>query len=177
MPEPTRQQIKEAFKKTIERWERIAEDADYFNETECALCELGGKDGEYICSKLCPVRLYTNCGACGGTPYSTFYHDKTPANALAELNFLRKVYIWWVEQEEGVKLVDYLRKEKKEEWVDVGENVRWKFEPSMRLWRLSLHYQEKEIGFLAYGTLPKFCLYDGYKLERDDFYFRILKKV
>ena len=65
MKEPTRQQIKEAFNETIERWERIVEDPTYHSKTECSLCELEIKDGEHRCSKLCPIGLYTNHSWCG----------------------------------------------------------------------------------------------------------------
>jgi hypothetical protein len=94
MTEPTRQQIKEAFKETIERWEKIVEDVDYFERSHCELCPLF-----HLCSetKACPIVIYTKETNCSGTPYLNFWNDRTPANALAELNFLRKVYIWWME--------------------------------------------------------------------------------
>ncbi len=125
MSEPTRQEIKEEFKKTIKRWEKIAEDVGYFHKSECLLCLLESLDGEhYVCSQSCPIRLYTENVSCNGTPYTTFFSDKTPENALAELNFLRKVYIWWMEEKEKDKkwegLTGYVKEEKKkEEWHDI----------------------------------------------------------
>ena len=98
MNEPTREQIKEAFNKTIERWEKIVEDVSYYNRSTCVLCELF--PGAACKEKICPVAIYAKQSVCHGTPYWDFTHDKTPANALAELNFLRKVYIWWMEREE-----------------------------------------------------------------------------
>jgi hypothetical protein len=120
MSEPTREQIKEAFNKTIERWEKIVEDVSYFSQSCCELCKLSPDPGPCE-KKLCPVALYTESFGCNLTPYQIFTQDKTPANALAELNFLRKVYIWWMEGEKkGESVMDYMRKEEKKEGRKVG---------------------------------------------------------
>lgn len=119
MPEPTREQIKEAFNKTIERWERIVGDVSYYYNSNCALCDIAPL--KHKCSeKNCPIFTFTDVSGCDNTPYPTFVAQKTPANALAELNFLRKVYIWWMEKEAN-KILDKVamygkEEEKKEEW-------------------------------------------------------------
>jgi len=189
MNEPTREQIKEAFKKTIERWERIVEDVDYFNDSACALCLLESPDGErYVCGQSCPIRPHTKegLGSCSGTPYNDFFNDKTPANALAELNFLRKVYIWWMEEEEKDSkweaLTGYVKEEKREEWVDVTGEITW----------ITENYKGATLPYLLYGTYLngdkmayvnkggfQICSghEDGYKVEQHGQTFRILKKT
>ena len=50
MNEPTREQIKEAFKETIERWEKIVEDVEYYKGTDCQLpSTVGGALGVAAC--------------------------------------------------------------------------------------------------------------------------------
>ena len=172
MKEPTREQIKEAFKKTIERWEKIVEDVDYFHESECALCLLESPDGEhYVCSQLCPIKSHTKGGldSCHATPYPKFFQDKTPENALAELNFLRKVYIWWIE-EEGKDVKG------KEEWVDVSKEVKfWLRNDGV----LQIDDKDRIIGHMwADGEFYWTCKGRDYKKEVfKDRQFRILKKT
>ena len=183
MSEPTREQIKEAFIKTIERWERIVEDVDFFHETECSLCLLEGTADEYVCSQLCPVRLYTELTSCGGTPYGKFFHDKTPANALVELNFLRKVYIWWIEKEEILEIKgnkfygNEMKEEKKEEWVDVTKNIKAKahiYADGTAL--LRLYDDSYRFGYME-GQV-RICTDDKAKYKAiSGFDFRILKKA
>lgn len=114
MSEPTRQQIKEAFKKAIERWEKIVEDVGHYEITKCPLCLLFS-DKPCSCNEhLCPIALCVKDSVCENTPFIEFRDDHTPANALAELNFLRKVYIWWMEKESKEIYEQWLRDNKVE---------------------------------------------------------------
>lgn len=226
--EPTRQQIKEAFKETIERWEKIVEDVRYFFESKCELCLLESQYAE--CNNSCPVRNYKpgEHNSCIGTPYSDFFLNKIPANALAELNFLRKVYIWWMEKEGwGESVADYMRKEekkvgcegvgvaracgckflqedgrcssteycsrkspeeKKEEWVDVTEEI--KFIPDSRqgngYYWVAIYEKgaSEHFGYIDSSRGIGLCLgeEENYKIEKgkaetSSTYFRILKKT
>lgn len=184
MTEPTRQQIKEAFKKTIERWERMVEDVDYFHETECSLCLLEATDDFYVCTEFCPIRLHTSKSFCHGTPYTNFFRDKTPANALAELNFLRKVYIWWMEEGEKDKkwesLTGYkreIKEEKKEEWVDVTEEVDWRLHKLGHTFWVRGYYKNEFIVWLDNDGISRQMqsLYE-IKVKRDNMSFNVLKK-
>jgi len=182
MLEPTREQIKEAFKKTIERWERIVEDVDYFSESDCDLCLLEGTKEDYVCSQLCPVSLYGEKSHCHGTPYSNFFHVRTTENALAELNFLRKVYIWWTEKGAN-KILDkvamYGKQEKKEEWVDVTNELSWEFRKEamgIGFGVLSMYYKQTLIGHLCADGGFSF-VDQRFKKERSGVWFRILKKI
>ena len=182
MSEPTREQIKEAFKKTIERWEKIVEEPTFYHSSSCALCQMHPTGN---CQPTtCPVAIYTSSRGCIGTPYQDFNYNRTPANAIAELNFLRKVYIWWMEKEEkGEPLMDYLRKEeKKEELEDVTTEIKWH----------TKDYQMAEFPHLLYGinSRDKEIVYvnesgkhichdhtEEYRLEQNGETFRILKRV
>lgn len=189
MKEPTRQQIKEAFQKTIERWERIVEDVDYFDESECDLCLLEGTKEDYVCSQLCPVRLYGKKGYCNGTPYKDFFRSRTPENALAELNFLRKVYIWWMEGELnkifdkwGASVVRARKEWKKEEWVDVTDEIEWIAEdyPKQALPHMlyGTHENGDRMGYISSeGFGVCFGYEDKYRIEQSGQTFRYIKKT
>ena len=191
MSEPTREQIKEAFNKTIERWERIVEDVGHHNKSHCSLCSLF-PDHIGSCNKnVCPIGLYTKSSICEHTPYFTFQEDKTPANALAELNFLRKVYIWWMEKEVNKVFekygIDDLKEEKKEEWEDVTKECLVAIKENRRGGYLEIYHKGNTLTLQAMkcslnenGELsvrfwkPR----DKYKfsLGRDKQCFHILKK-
>jgi len=127
MIEPTREQIREAFKKTIKRWEKMVEEPNYFYESDCELCLLESVKRQ--CNSSCPIRHYQGeyHGGCVNTPYGVFYRQRTPENALAELNFLREVYMWWLEKEVDKIFekygIDDLKEEKKEQWQDITDRV------------------------------------------------------
>jgi len=53
--EVTRDEIKKAFQDSIERWEKIVEDVEYYKGTDCALCNLGDFYNE--CNKYCPIMV------------------------------------------------------------------------------------------------------------------------
>ena len=188
MSEPTREQIKEAFKETIERWERIVEDVGYHDKSHCFLCTLFPG---YIAScnpSVCPVALYAKDSVCDGTPYPEFRDNKTPANALAELNFLRKVYIWWMEKEVNNILekygIDDLKEEKKEEWEDVTEEIEWRLEDcGSGFHYLGGYYKEERVvnADLSGIWIAMFPSDQDFKVEADLpkelNNFRILKKI
>jgi len=171
MIEPTREQIKEAFKATIERWEKVVEDPSYYHKSECKLCGVYGED--QTCHKYCPIQLYGPHHVCRNTPHDKFSGHNDSENALAELNFLRKVYVWWIEEEE---------EEKKEEWVDYTHHISWE----------TKDYPDAELPYLLYGTNYKgeeivYVNENGkhichnhekeYRLEQSGETFRILKKI
>ena len=178
--EPTRQQIKEAFKKTIERWERIVEDVSYFERSSCDLCPLFSNCSE---SKACPIVLYTKGTNCRNTPYINFHNDKTPANALPELNFLRKVYIWWVEKEKddwGIGVVRAREEEKKEEYENVTKEIRWEVESefSERGSLVGTHNGVRVVVATNRGIERFFDdRADSYKVEHDSHGHIVLKKA
>ncbi len=192
MREPTRQQIKEAFNKTIERWEGIMEDPKYFNRTNCKLCTLDNDKGDetYHCNNSCPIKDYgdANHSGCAETPYIAFFKDKTSANALAMLNFLRKVYIWWMEEKEKDKkwegLTGYVKEEKKkEEWVDVTEETQWKISGGAgRYWLIGYcrePHSRYDAQFILDGKGIRLNHSDfsiEYKIEKIDTDFCILRK-
>jgi len=102
---PTREKIKKAFKETIERWEKIVKDPTYHGRSECPLCCVD--DGI----------KYGNHAICTNTPYHNFAANPTSENALAELNFLRKVYIWYIDNGKDVEV------KPKEGWEDITEEI------------------------------------------------------
>ena len=169
MSEPTREQIKEAFKATIERWEKVVEDPSYYHKSECKLCGVYGED--QTCHKYCPIQLYGPHHVCRNTPHDKFSGHNDSENALAELNFLRKVYIWWMEKEG-----------KKEEWVDVTDEIGWYVKPySAGTLNHLLHGINKEGKTVAYISESGFHLghqeEEEYRLEQKGETFRILKKT
>ena len=180
MSEPTREQIKEAFKKTIERWEKIVEDVDYFSSSQCELCQLQEASG---CG-YCPVAEKTGKSQCKNTPFWDFQYEKSLEHALAELNFLRKVYIWWGEGE-GRSTGVVRKEEKKEEWVDVTEETWWKISGMPgRYWLLGYHGESHPVHdaqFILDGNGARLNHGDfsaEYRVEKvNDADFRILKKT
>jgi len=182
MPEPTREQIQKAFKKTIERWERTAEDPSYFDEVDCPLCELIGR-----CElKVCPITIYTGELDCKNTPFYTFSSNRNRENAIAELNFLRKVYIWWIEGEgkkNGWMFIKVNKEEKKEEWVDVTNEILWEKEFSFvasscnRVSLIGKHNGNRVVVATNSGIIP-FCsdVEDSYRVNHDDSGHCIFKK-
>jgi len=182
MSEPTREQIKEAFNKTIERWERTVEDVKFYEKSDCPLCNLFPK---HMCTQtICPIGIYAKRGSCNATPYWKFTEDKTPENALAELNFLRKVYIWWMEKEVNNILekygIDDLKEEKKEKWVDITKQIDWSVRADFEGKFCVFLMMDKDGLFghmLANGDF--FFARGEYKVEHklNDQYFRILKKI
>jgi len=170
-PEPTREQIKEAFKATIERWEKIVEDPFYFNQSHCELCKL--RSGFSCKDKPCPVALYVDTDGCLNTPYMEFSRIPIETNALAELNFLRKVYIWWMEREDCKS--DVVKEEKKEEWEDITEKLVLSTEQSINgRYFLRIAYQGTDIGIIYRGQLSFYHL--TYKAEYSAYTTSILKK-
>lgn len=123
---PTTGQIKGAFRESIERWEKITEDLGYYDKTNCSLCNLGKDDKyDYDCNEYCPIRDYGtgNHAICCNTPYDTFHMNRTKENALAELNFLREVYIDYLEEGEKDVCCKEEEEKKKEEWVNVTKEL------------------------------------------------------
>ncbi len=181
MSEPTRQQIKEAFGETIDRWEKIVEDIQYYECSDCPLCSLF--PGATCEKDICPVGIYVKRGACDDTPFWKFTEDNTPANALAELNFLRKVYIWWMEEEEKDKkwegLTGYTRKEKKEEWADVAGELTAKVSERVDGFAVNLYHNDLNVAFIDGDGIyirTESRAYAIYKVEIKDEAFCILKK-
>ena len=181
MSEPTRQQIKEAFKETIERWEKIVEDVSYFSKSSCKLCDLESFNS---CNRFCPIANYDGQDheGCVGIPWHDFAYKRTPENALAELNFLRKVYIWWIEKEKPTGVVR--KEEKKEEWVDVTEEIELSLHAHYDGY-CDIHFhlksdpQEKGIGYI-YADGNESFYNEDYKMERSGdsrMTFRILRKT
>ena len=170
--EPTRDEIKKAFQDSIARWERIVEDVDYYKGTDCALCNLG--DAHNSCNNDCPIVEYSGERVCVGTPFNDYHTDKTPENALAELNYLRKVYIWWIERG---------KKDKPQEWVDVTESFHLLFHKHGS-GGYDIHFSSKDdtedwIGWIySDGRIELSSEYeDEYKVEVvDDETFKILKR-
>lgn len=197
MSEPTQEQIKEAFEGTIKRWERIVEDPSYYHASDCQLCRVYGEyEGDKSCHKYCPIRSYGNHAVCVGTPHDAFSNRNSAENALAELNFLRKVYIWWMEgnEEEDEKVMNVARgdvamqwakKEKKEEWKDVTDKIEWEldeFSDGFLMWGIFGGY-EKIVYFGKNGLFLNNRASKIYKIEEapkgsiSGTCFRILKKI
>ena len=179
--EPTRQQIKEAFKETIERWEKIVEDVEYLYSSSCALC--GVREGVGCKEKGCPIFFYIGFPSCNDTPYIKFEHNKTSANALAELNFLRKAYIWWMEKEAN-KILDkvamYGKEEKKEwsAWHNITEGLIGKPYASGDGYSMGIYYNGLKIAFADDdGFFIDALQMDSYKIEKKDSNFLFLKKT
>lgn len=180
MKEPTRQQIKEAFKETIERWEKIVEDPSYYHESDCQLCRLHGEDKS--CHRYCPIRDYGDHAVCCNTPHDAFSTEKTPQNALVELNFLRKVYIWWIEKQGKDVYKQWLqdnKEEKKEEWVDVAEELTAQVYVKVGGFAVNIYHNDLNVAFIDGDGIcirSEGVAYDKYKVSVQDEAFRILKK-
>ena len=89
-------ELKKAFNKTIERWEKIVDDVTYYDlpESNCALCDYKRNIiGTGFNCKGCPIREKTGQFQCGGTPWRAFMDNRTAENALRELVFLKDLYI------------------------------------------------------------------------------------
>ena len=178
MSEATREEIKEAFKKTIDRWQRIFEDPDYYYSSNCPLCDLPLVRLGCL-EKGCPIALYTKTGGCKNTPYEKFELNKTPENALAELNFLRQVYIWFIEKGKYIKGLE--QEEKKEEWVDVTDEIEWRLESSFgKCKTLAGYYNHARIAIASNHGIVIYkddWLEQNYKATHDGNGHQILKKV
>jgi len=183
---PTREQIKEAFKKTIERWEKIVKDPDYYAESYCHLCTLengGTSSSKQECNTSCPIRRYKDgkYRICCGTPFFAFMNYRTEENARRELAFLREVYIDFLEQKEEGK------KEACEE--DITEECIFhirksgKSEPKNRYF-LEIKHNGDYVGCSTdecykdedgYFSIKFFPMGGGYRFEIDKGNFRIVK--
>lgn len=139
----TRSQVKEAFRGTLDRWEKIVKDPSYHSDTFCQLCTLeldypAMSQNDQRCNESCPIRSY-NEGyhyACSNTPYSAFTNYQTTENAQAELDFLREVYVDFLEKElkesiEHIKACKASKAEAEEEkkpkepkWKDITNDLR-----------------------------------------------------
>lgn len=183
MTEPTRQQIKEAFKETIKRWEKIVEEPSYYHESDCQMCRLFSPGDMNCAADLCPIAIYVDDETCRNTPYATFCHNKTSANALAELSFLREVYIWWVEEEEKDKkwegLTGYVKEEKKEEWVDIKAELTACIVSLPDGFLINIFHNDLNVAFIDGSGIylrPESRAYADYKVKLADDEFCILKK-
>lgn len=167
-----------AFRRTLERWEKIVENPEYWRESSCVLCDVE----EEGCID-CPIRLFTDNDSCSDTPYNNFYVNRTIENAITELAFLHKVYSWYLEQE--VKEVEEkeIAEEVKEEWVDVTDRLY--FFPHFHMASgYDVHFSEKEdkgdwIGWIyADGEMEiGFDYKDKYEIERvESKLFKIFKR-
>ena len=174
---PTYEEKLRALKETIKRWERIAdkEDYEYYNNTNCPLCMLS--DGNPSCWDGCPIREKTGRYMCCGTPFHAFNTNHTKENALAEVVFLKNLYIEMLEKEyPGAK---HIPKEKKKEWVDVGKELYVKLGMIGDKYYPRIFHEDKEMAFMACdGWQLAYGSDENYKLEQDERgNFRIFKKV
>ena len=95
---PTFEEILKACKKSIKHWEEVAEDPENeaTSEYECALCELFFfKSDECV---GCPIYEKTGHINCVETPFLAFIENRTRENALAEVVFLKNLYIEMLEK-------------------------------------------------------------------------------
>lgn len=198
----TDEQIMKAFRETIERWEKIVKDPDYFSESNCSLCLLENDTGDehQRCNSSCPIRNYRGGDhwGCVETPYNTFYNARTEENALVELEFLCEVYVDFLEDkvqglldEIGKGLKVEAEAEKKEEWVDVTESLHLSFHKHFS-GGYDIHFSPKDdaknwIGWIySDGRIElagggKICLPNGHYVKHkievvDDETFKILKQ-
>lgn len=184
----TKEQIKEAFRKTIHRWEMIVEDPDYRDGSYCHLCILENIEGNIIqfCNESCPIRGYKGEDhfACDETPCLTFFNNQTKENALVELNFLREVYLDFLEnliQEQCDELCMAMKaesEEAKKEWVDITKEIEWRLHqaPYTRGYWVRGYYKGEPIVWLDNDGIDSFSSYDT-KIEKSDMSFNVIKRI
>lgn len=182
---PTKKQIKEAFRETIERWGKIVNNLSYYEESYCSLCTLENVPGDICmsCNHSCPIRNYKdeNHYCCVKTPYGNFYHNRTPENALVELNFLREVYIDFLEKNGMNKeKAEEAKCCKEEEWEDVTRELTAEvcmIEPrgyivlshdGIKIAYTKSHYKDEGLRFSL--------RHNDYKIETKGGDFNILRK-
>jgi len=183
----TKKKIMEAFRKTISRWERIAEDPSHYDESYCHLCALENKEGDIsqLCNESCPVKNYKGKShpVCIDTPYHVFHRNRTKESALVELNFLREVYLDFLEdeiQEKVEELGKAIRVEirEKEECVDITKEIEWKLHTNSiyaNSYWLRGYYKDKAIVWLDNDGISGFGLAD-IKVEKEDMSFTVFKR-
>jgi len=197
---PTYEEKLQALKESIEHWEKdILPDTDKaYNEDKmagkhCPLCRLKMKYGINDCSG-CPIYEKTKAHSCWGSPWLKFVNEPTKENALAEVVFLKNLYIEMLEKGKprnfcvdckhwvGGKCVfigkcGHRPEEKKEEWVDVTDNLTWvhtrKDKNGFGL--LEIFDDEIFIGHFSLNNL--YIAEDNYRQEEHSGRFCILKKV
>ena len=184
----TKEQIKEAFRKTISRWEMITKDVKYFEESKCSLCLLENAPGDPFmsCNKSCPIQSYKGKEhtCCNDTPYGNFYEERDYESALVELNFLREVYLDFLENEMQRKLDELSMamkaeaEEAKEEWVDITKEIEWRLHqsPCTRGYWIRGYYEGEPIVWLDNDGINSFSSRDT-KVEKSDMSFNVLKRV
>lgn len=201
----SKEKIREAFRKTISRWQKIVKDPDYFKGTYCYLCILENDEDNdrQKCNDSCPIKNYKgeDHWACCDTPYNTFFDHQTKENARVELTFLCEVFIDFLEdeiqdeaQDQTITLKGFWEEleeeeaaEKKEEWVDVTERFEFRsYQAGMYYWiGIYEKYKSLQIGWLDSAGV-NICTHakKEYKIERQtsrgtcswDNYFRIMRK-
>lgn len=196
-------ELKKAFRKTIERWEKIVDDVTYFARSDCDLCAWAlryAEKGRTACS-VCLIGKKCEDKRCYGTPYADFEKAKTKENALRELVFLKDLYIELIECPKPHSLLDGASDEykkelaelwekkrgmrekraKKEEWVDVTKEVTWGVEKVTKFYYLRIFYDKEIIArseTFDGGKKISFTIYntDNHKIEWYDGDFKIFKK-
>ncbi len=194
MSEPTREQIKEAFKQTIERWEKIIGSLSYKEErwvniTKDCRFDLEGdeffkikdKDGSLISIQRNKAQVSYSVGkrehgeltVVFGPPRAGY---KFEINRFKNFEILKKLGTEKDCKAKGIGLTEpAATEEKKEEWEDITEKVVLTTEKNDGgQYFLRISYQQRNIGIIYKGQLN---LYDlTYKVEYSGYTTKILKK-
>ncbi len=128
------------------------------------------------CNASCPIKFYEDEDhfACRNTPYRNFWKERDCESALVELNFLRKVYLDFLEDElqgklDGLGMVIEREIIKEEEYPrDVTEELSFVINP--------FHPGGYFIDFYHEGTIVGFLGYEGITISNADM-FKIEKEA
>lgn len=207
---PTYEEKLQALKESIVNWEETAKDLAF---RSCPLCDLRNKyTKKGDCHRAeCPISEKAGRAGCAGTPYWDFDRNPTKENALAEVVFLKNLYIemleshgqksdkgglpagccpdceYWVDKGKGCNYDGECPRKprpKKEEWVDVTEEVEMKWDKHGDLgYNIHLSHDGTWLAYLFdKGNAFNTCCGGSqkYRIEfhqgQIDTFFRILKK-
>jgi len=187
MKKPTYEEKIQALKESIKHWEENAEDPK--NATTgsafCACCQLVGygSGGKVVrCELGCPIYEKTGEKYCENTPYANievFKNKPTKEEAQAEVIFLKNLLIEMLEKKE-YEVVGNIH-EKKEEWVDITQETKLRWDRHGEYWNIHVEYDGEEIAYICDEELFNSWNSSKYKIERNEkdsnYLFRILKRV
>lgn len=171
---PTYEEKLEALRESIKHWEKdVLPDLEgnHHGAQECPLCNFACDD--------CPLYIGepTTCSREGF--WGRFDDNRTKENALAMICHMKNLLIEMLDARNKIRK-DFPEK-KKEEWVDVTEEIEWKpiriFHRGIAFYYLQGYHDGTEVTHwyssrgLQRGTLDK------YTVQIETNIFRILKKA
>jgi len=126
---PTYEEKLQALKESIEHWEKDIipnPETEHFRGDDCPLCQLYK---EYPDCGDCPISLADRDCQDDGSYWRKFTANHEKEDALAFVVFMKNLYIEMLEKRAEFrkehKEWQELKKEKKEEWVDVTREIEW----------------------------------------------------